>query len=227
MAIGVLFPRGGIEAATIDDRTVFPGIGGSSLLARWTSIPVRGIGMISVRSLDASGPAVAVGFESWQIDVPDRTEEPRPATGFDAATQRDVLQTGMYGHIWARDIHVSTMLPAPALRPPLWHHHRRLPSVPYGIHQDVVHLPADDPANLRLGWVIHEEVGVAVINDYATARISIGGEYTNPIWHFYRSWFAPGSRQVPTSEFRRGAIERFHLVKPMVERFRIRRAGDG
>lgn len=28
---------------------------------------------------------------------------------FDSATQRDVLASGMYGHLWAQDVHVSTM----------------------------------------------------------------------------------------------------------------------
>ena len=39
--------------------------------------------------------------------------------------------------------------------------------------EDITILPADDPKNLRMGWVIHEEIGVAVINNYATAKIVI------------------------------------------------------
>jgi hypothetical protein len=34
-------------------------------------------------------------------------------------------------------------------------------------------LPADDPKKLRLGWIIYEEVGICVINDYAIARIEV------------------------------------------------------
>lgn len=34
-------------------------------------------------------------------------------------------------------------------------------------------LPADDPNKLRLGWVIYEEIGMVVINDYAVSRATI------------------------------------------------------
>jgi hypothetical protein len=30
---------------------------------------------------------------------------------------------------------------------------------------------SDDPKKLRLGWVIYEEVGIAIINDHAISRI--------------------------------------------------------
>lgn len=41
------------------------------------------------------------------------------------------------------------------------------------IRQDITVLPADEPRSLSLGWTIHEEIGVAVINDYAVARFEI------------------------------------------------------
>jgi hypothetical protein len=41
------------------------------------------------------------------------------------------------------------------------------------VRQDITVLPADDPKRLRLGWVIFEELGFAVINDYAVARIQV------------------------------------------------------
>ena len=41
------------------------------------------------------------------------------------------------------------------------------------IRQDITVLPADDPKKLRLGWVIYEEIGIVVINDYAIARITM------------------------------------------------------
>jgi len=88
---------------------------------------------------------------------------------FDEATQRDILMTGLYGHIYSADIHVSTMVPknsvyvlAPA---------QFVGAMP--VRQDITVLPADDPKRLRLGWVIFEEVGFSVINDYATARIIV------------------------------------------------------
>lgn len=88
---------------------------------------------------------------------------------FDEATQRDVLMTGLYGHIYTADIHVSTMVPkngvyvlAPA---------QFVGAMP--VRQDVTVLPADDPKLLRLGWVVFEEIGVGVINDYAISRIIV------------------------------------------------------
>jgi hypothetical protein len=88
---------------------------------------------------------------------------------FDEATQRDILMTGLYGHIYSADIHVSTMVPknsvyvlAPA---------QFCGAMP--IRQDITVLPADDPKRLRLGWVVYEELGFALINDYAVSRITV------------------------------------------------------
>lgn len=41
------------------------------------------------------------------------------------------------------------------------------------IRQDITVIPADDPKNLRLGWVIYEEIGVCILNDYAVSRIDV------------------------------------------------------
>ncbi len=89
---------------------------------------------------------------------------------FDEATQRDVLMSGLYGHLWTADIHVSTMVPKNSI-------YVLAPGEFVGampVRQDITVLPADDPKALRLGWVIYEELGIAVINDYATAKIVIG-----------------------------------------------------
>ncbi|MGL1166833.1 hypothetical protein ACSTKZ_25170, partial [Vibrio parahaemolyticus] len=85
------------------------------------------------------------------------------------ATQRDILMTGLYGHIFSADIHVSTMVPKNAvfvLAPPQF-----VGAIP--VRQDITVLPADDPRKLRLGWVVFEELGFAVINDYAVAKITV------------------------------------------------------
>ena len=88
---------------------------------------------------------------------------------YDEATRRDVLMSGLFGHLWTADIHVShrvtegsVYLLAPA---------EYVGALP--IRQDITVLPADDPKNLRLGWVIYEELGIVVINDYAIAKISL------------------------------------------------------
>lgn len=96
-------------------------------------------------------------FRGWGTEV------------YDQATQRDILATGLYGHLFTADIHVSTMVPKNAvyvLAPAQF-----VGAMP--VRQDITVLPADDPRRLRLGWVVYEEIGVAVINDYAIARVTV------------------------------------------------------
>jgi hypothetical protein len=102
-------------------------------------------------------PARYKDFRGWGPDV------------YDQATQRDILQTGLYGHLYTADIHLSTMVPkncvfimAPA---------QFVGAMP--IRQDITVLPADDTRRLRLGWVVYEELGFAVINDYALSKILV------------------------------------------------------
>ena len=90
-------------------------------------------------------------------------------TVYDEATQREVLTSGLFGHLWTADIHVSSRMPTTTV----------LLLAPadyvgaFPIRQDITVLPADDPKKLRLGWVIYEEIGIVVINDYAIARVNV------------------------------------------------------
>jgi hypothetical protein len=43
----------------------------------------------------------------------------------------------------------------------------------FPIRQDITVLPADDPRHLRLGWVVYEEIGIVVMNDYAVAKVVV------------------------------------------------------
>lgn len=88
---------------------------------------------------------------------------------YDEATRRDVLMSGLFGHLWTADIHVShrvtpgsVYLLAPA---------EYVGAIP--VRQDITVLPADNPKELRLGWVIYEEIGIVVINDYALAKVNL------------------------------------------------------
>lgn len=88
---------------------------------------------------------------------------------YDEATRRDVLMSGLFGHLWTADIHVShrvtpgsVYLLAPA---------EFVGAIP--VRQDITVLPADNPKELRLGWVIYEEIGIVVINDYAIAKVNL------------------------------------------------------
>ncbi len=79
---------------------------------------------------------------------------------FDPVTMREVLQTGLYAHIWGTDIMVSKIVP---------------PGTIYGaadpefvgvmpVRQDIEVLPADEPKRLKLGWVVSEIIGIAIVN---------------------------------------------------------------
>ncbi len=88
---------------------------------------------------------------------------------FDEATTREILTTGLYGHLWTADIHVSSRMDPDKVL---------VVASPdtvgaFPIRQDITVLPADDPKNLRLGWVIYEEVGIVIVNDYALSRVNV------------------------------------------------------
>jgi hypothetical protein len=79
---------------------------------------------------------------------------------FDPVTMREVLQTGLYAHIWGADIMVSKIVP---------------PGTIYGaadpeflgvmpVRQDIEVMPADEPRQLKLGWVVSEIIGIAIVN---------------------------------------------------------------
>jgi hypothetical protein len=90
-------------------------------------------------------------------------------TVYDEATTKEVLTTGLFGHIWTADIHVSSRMPTDTvyvLAPAEY-----LGAFP--IRQDITVLPADEPKKLRLGWVIYEEIGIVIINNYAAAKVTV------------------------------------------------------
>ena len=89
---------------------------------------------------------------------------------FDPVTQHEVLQTGLFGHIWTADILISKKVPQDTvyvLADPEF-----VGVMP--IRQDIQVIPADKPEELRLGWVIYEEIGLAVVNPLGIAKINIG-----------------------------------------------------
>ena len=88
---------------------------------------------------------------------------------FDPVTQHEVLQTGLFGHIWTADILISKKCPTNTvyvLADPEF-----VGVMP--IRQDIQVIPADKPEELRLGWVIYEEIGLAVVNSMAIAKITV------------------------------------------------------
>jgi hypothetical protein len=83
----------------------------------------------------------------------------------DPVTQREILQTGLYAHLWGADLMVSKIVP---------------PGTVYAcadpefvgvmpIRQEVEVLPADEPRQLKLGWVVSEIIGIGIVNPRGTA----------------------------------------------------------
>lgn len=78
----------------------------------------------------------------------------------DPVTQREILQTGLYAHLWGSDILVSKIVPPGtvyAVADPEF-----VGVMP--IRQEVEVLPADEPRQLKLGWVCSEIIGLAIVN---------------------------------------------------------------
>ena len=94
------------------------------------------------------------------------------ASAVDPVTQRELLQTGLYGHIFGADIVVSKVVPAGtsyAAADPEF-----VGVMP--VRQDIEVLPADEPKQLKLGFVISEIVGIGIVNPRGVAK----GTITSP-----------------------------------------------
>lgn len=84
----------------------------------------------------------------------------------DPVTMREVLQTGLKGSIWGIDILVSKLVPRGtiyAVADPEF-----VGVMP--IRQEIEVYPADEPKQLKLGWVISEEIGICIVNPRGTAK---------------------------------------------------------
>ena len=83
----------------------------------------------------------------------------------DPVSMREVLQTGLYAHLWGADILVSKIVPTGtvygAADPEF------LGVMP--IRQDIEIIPADEPKQLKLGWVVSEIIGLAIVNSRASS----------------------------------------------------------
>lgn len=92
----------------------------------------------------------------------------------DPVTQREILQTGLYAHIWGADILVSKIVPAGTV-------YASADAEFVGvmpIRSDIEVLPADEPRMLKLGWVVTEQIGIAIVNPRGVAKgnksVSVG-----------------------------------------------------
>ncbi len=84
----------------------------------------------------------------------------------DPVTQREILQSGLYAHIWGADIMVSKIVPAGTVyscADPEF-----VGVMP--IRQGIEVLPADEPKQLKLGWVVSEIIGIGILNPRGVAK---------------------------------------------------------
>ena len=83
----------------------------------------------------------------------------------DPVSMREILQTGLYAHIWGSDIIVSKIVPVGtvfATADPEF-----VGVMP--VRQDIEVIPADEPKQLKLGWVVSEIIGMAIANPRGVA----------------------------------------------------------
>lgn len=88
---------------------------------------------------------------------------------YNDSTQHEVLQTGLFGHIWTADILISKKVPLDTvyvLADPEF-----VGVMP--VRQDIQVIPADKPEMLRVGWIVYEEIGLSVVNPLGVAKIMI------------------------------------------------------
>jgi len=83
----------------------------------------------------------------------------------DPVTQREMLQTGIYAHLWGADMLISKIVPPGtvySLADPEF-----VGVMP--IRQDIEVMPADEPKQLKLGWVVSEIIGIGIVNPRGVA----------------------------------------------------------
>lgn len=83
----------------------------------------------------------------------------------DPVTQREILQTGLYGRLFGADIIVSKIVtPGTVFACSDGEFVGVMP-----VLQDIETLPADEPKRLSLGWVVSEIIGFAIVNPRGVA----------------------------------------------------------
>lgn len=87
----------------------------------------------------------------------------------DMVTQREILQTGLYAHIWGADLMVSKLVPVGEV---FGCADPEFVGV-FPVRQDIEVLPADEPKQLKLGWVVNEIIGMAVVNPRGVAAMKL------------------------------------------------------
>lgn len=58
------------------------------------------------------------------------------------------------------------------------------------LREDITVLPADNHNKLRLGWVVFEETGMAVVNNYAVDKIVMEYDAVDTIREYINQWMS-------------------------------------
>lgn len=97
----------------------------------------------------------------------------------DPVTQREVLMTGLWAHIWTCDILVSNLCPVDRVF--VVAEPEQTGVLP--IRQDITVTPADIMQRLTLGWVIYETIGMGVLNPRSVAKLEVSGKTAFTPWY--------------------------------------------
>ena len=172
--------RAKLDLMAIEDQNIFNAIEAGSEISNTGIAATNALSRTAMLSALAEigkwdlVPAKFVMNYSEYVDILKFNGE----TDFDPVTQREILQTGLVGHLWTTDILVSKMIPRGTvycLAEPEF-----VGVIP--IRQDINVIPADKPSKLRLGWVVYEELGVGVVNTRSLAKISVSGKSSFTPW---------------------------------------------
>ena len=161
------------EIQALEDTNIFAALDFSSTLENTLTTTVAGTGRVNKGSLNN----LVAQVDKWDLVTSRLFMNIMSFSGFrafdntefDPVTTRELLQTGLYGHIWTADIIVSKVVPANtvyAVADPEF-----VGVMP--IRQDIEVLPADEPKQLKLGWVVNEIIGVAVVNPRGVAKLTV------------------------------------------------------
>lgn len=97
----------------------------------------------------------------------------------DPVTQREVLMTGLWAHIWTTDILVSNL--CPVNRVFVVAEPEQTGVLP--IRQDITVTPADIMPRLTLGWVIYETIGMGILNPRSVSKLVVSGKTSFTPWY--------------------------------------------
>jgi hypothetical protein len=87
----------------------------------------------------------------------------------DPIGQRNLLQMGIFAHLWGAVIHVTRVVPPGNIY--VMAEPQFTGYMP--IRQDISVTSADDSVSNSIGWSVSEQIGISCINPMAVARISI------------------------------------------------------